>query len=341
MSFLKKVPLFVVPSRSLTSRVRPRPLIRLPCYRADRAPLEIVAVSEAQRRSRIFVRRNVASVVCLAPHTARISPCAGVHRSASSVLFCVCPQTPPPSSGSVGCQPHHPLWIPYGTGLASDLSAAVLPVALCPEFGECIDGEPLGSDLSAPNDSDTSAAPTQYHEAHAKASEPGKVLFSALAPIDDQHALLTSTLIPILEKVSGHQHGLEAVSESGPLPASGAPTRTNWTRSELTRVPATRVPAKRSSGGVHAVELSQISGLAASEADADGRRPPSARSDNASTLSFGSANSAFTMLSPSSSSSQLPSPRPGSKLKASQSHPALAMATHKGKQVASTLAQER
>jgi len=223
------------------------------------------------------------------------------------------------------------------------------------EFGADIDGEPLGSDRSAPgsapyesdHSADHSAAPTHVADAqkfggrglHAKAGAPA-----------DEQALLNnvfadSALLPILEKAVAAGGGAGGIG----APVAAHPARPPHRR-ERPHDAYKRVPAKRSEKGdlSRVADLSQISrlpippgGLAASAlADsiyapggaAGSGRPHSSRSDNASQLSFGSANSAFSppssLLSPSSSSSQLASPRP-SGLKASQSTPALSVA-HKG-----------
>jgi len=187
------------------------------------------------------------------------------------------------------------------------------------EFGADIDGEPLGSDHSAPNDSDKSAAPTCAAPG-ASAGE-GHV---AGAPDDDEAVLGAATnLIPILQKVAEHAT-LEVVQESdgarvalaGPSAAAAAAARKAW------KANARHVPALRKD--VDLSELRLKGGLD------HGLRPPVAGigprsfdSDAKSDVSFGSAQSAFECYS-SPSSSHLNSPRGRTELKAAQSMPLLA-----------------
>lgn len=186
------------------------------------------------------------------------------------------------------------------------------------ELGADIDGEPLGSDRSAPNDSDDSAAVT------IAAAASGTGSGAAGAPADEflkiQHSGLVNGLMPILEKVAG----------SAPLGAAPSGKRP-WRPTQQPRDGYKHVPAKRSEGGslpAHVADLSQLSRLPLPPGSEP--VPHSSRSDNASQLSFGSANSAFSppssLLSPSSSSSQLASPRPAHGLAASKSVPSISVA---------------
>lgn len=210
-------------------------------------------------------------------------------------------------------------------GSPTDEGACDIDRAGLGEFGADIDGEPLGSDRSAPNESDHSAAPTQHHildpSCQSKCST-GKPENASDALVGDEHALLTNidaNLIPILEKYSHDPAG-------GTSGSSAA--RSTWQPANRVRVPALRSSSR---SNVHALDLSQISQISNSSlvagrlpklgqipATDNDARPPSARSD----LSFGSAHSAFTVLS-SPSSSQLASPRPMNTLKATVSMPAL------------------
>jgi len=196
------------------------------------------------------------------------------------------------------------------------------------EFGDTLDGEPLGSDRSAPNESDHSAdhsglSGATTHVAHARLG------LSSLDP--DQQILinnLDSDLLPILEKVAcsgGMPPGVRS-GRRAPNPRTTALAQRGDETDGYKRVPAKH--------GATVADLSQISRLPIPPGSVERfGRPHSSRSDNASQLSFGSANSAFSppssLLSPSSSSSALASPRPPTGLKASQSTPTIHVSTHK------------
>jgi len=219
------------------------------------------------------------------------------------------------------------------------------------ETSEPVTDEPLGSDRSAPNDSDHSAAPT--HTAGLPSNHVG------------EQALIMSNLIPILSKVTGSApkdvnplvHAKEPKEGGLPLgerdvgATASAPARepmaredpalvgsarqmlqvvqetpglANASQSRFRRrdwVPTARlkVPALRSAGAnVQALDLSQIRLPPLGNAS-DAVQPSSARSD----VSFGSAQSAFTCCSSTSpSSSQMASPR-NKTLKGTVSMPSL------------------
>ena len=206
------------------------------------------------------------------------------------------------------------------------------PLLFAAEFGDTLDGEPLGSDRSAPNESDHSAdhsglSGATTHVAHARLG------LSSLDP--DQQILinnLDSDLLPILEKVAcsgGMPPGVRS-GRRAPNPRTTALAQRGDETDGYKRVPAKH--------GATVADLSQISRLPIPPGSVERfGRPHSSRSDNASQLSFGSANSAFSppssLLSPSSSSSALisalASPRPTTGLKASQSTPTIHVSTHK------------
>jgi len=225
-----------------------------------------------------------------------------------------CPLLPPPPATDLDLVPPSSTVTGFFRG-HSHVCSGARRVA---ELGADIDGEPLGSDRSAPNDSDDSAAVT------IAAAASGTGSGAAGAPADEflkiQHSGLVNGLMPILEKVAG----------SAPLGAAPSGKRP-WRPTQQPRDGYKHVPAKRSEGGslpAHVADLSQLSRLPLPPGSEP--VPHSSRSDNASQLSFGSANSAFSppssLLSPSSSSSQLASPRPAHGLAASKSVPSISVA---------------
>lgn len=243
---------------------------------------------------------------CLLPPVP--SPASAISRIPSILSLNYCPP-PPPSSRP------RPLTSPCSFWFVA-------------EFGDTLDGEPLGSDRSAPNESDHSAdhsglSGATTHVAHARLG------LSSLDP--DQQILinnLDSDLLPILEKVAcsgGMPPGVRS-GRRAPNPRTTALAQRGDETDGYKRVPAKH--------GATVADLSQISRLPIPPGSVERfGRPHSSRSDNASQLSFGSANSAFSppssLLSPSSSSSALASPRPPTGLKASQSTPTIHVSTHK------------
>uniref|UniRef100_A0A7S2G8U4 Uncharacterized protein n=1 Tax=Haptolina brevifila TaxID=156173 RepID=A0A7S2G8U4_9EUKA len=194
------------------------------------------------------------------------------------------------------------------------------------EFGADIDGEPLGSDHSAPNDSDKSAARTYSADEAARAAVgEGHVVG---APADEEAVLGAATnLIPLLEKVTAHST-LEVVQEGGASAAASAAAaaaaRKAW-KANARHVPAVRKDIKDG----HALDLSDLRVKGGLErAVRLGAGPRSFDSDANSEVSFGSAQSAFECyLSPSTS--QFNSPRGRSELKATVSMPSMPLAPHK------------
>mmetsp|Transcript_4968 Transcript_4968/g.13150 ORF Transcript_4968/g.13150 Transcript_4968/m.13150 type:complete len:608 (+) Transcript_4968:57-1880(+) len=204
------------------------------------------------------------------------------------------------------------------------------------ELGDDIDGEPLGSDRSVPNDSDTSAAPTYPFVGEADDASGCAPKGGTCTSADEQawvNDLIKETkLLPILERFSSHQTAQAPVRRPGAPKSSHPPSvRSRMVRrdgeasrdAEYKRVPAHRARSEGSSS--HIADLAQLGRLPSGErAAGEGLSPRDL--DKTSQFSFGSANSAFSppssMLSPSSSSSQLASPRPRV-LASSQSTPSL------------------
>ena len=155
-----------------------------------------------------------------------------------------------------------------------------------------------GSDHSAatPDDSDRSGAITQV--AAAIEHGPGQTA-NIVTPVagctiaHDGYCNVFEHLTPILSKMAGH---LEVVQENVDTLADSGRVSPDRVRSGV-QVPATRVRALRCSSSVESLNLSEVQLRGNVET-----RPVSARSD----VSFGSASSAFTCLSSSTSGSQNP-----------------------------------
>lgn len=154
-----------------------------------------------------------------------------------------------------------------------------------------------GSDRSGatPNDSDRSGASTHLASALERTDADwggnDTVLAAGHMSPHDGYTTAFEHLTPILSKMAGH---LEVVQEN-------TDADTSRSRSERgvggLRVPATRVRALRCSSSLESLNLSEVHLRDNAET-----RPQSARSD----VSFGSASSAFTCLSSSTSGSHNP-----------------------------------
>jgi len=157
-------------------------------------------------------------------------------------------------------------------------------------LGDDIDGEPIGSDTSAPsNPTNESAAPTQRGPRSGESGEEEKLQSSI------------SSLIPVLEKVTA-QTTLEVVQEGPGLPGSGSMRAMPSLGKRASRV---HVPARKD---VRALDLSDLRDKGGLErGQAAGPRQAGRDLDTRSDVSFGSAQSAFECYS--SSSSQLNSPQ--------------------------------
>ena len=200
------------------------------------------------------------------------------------------------------------------------------------------------ADRSVPNESDHSAAPTHYY------SQTGEQISVAPPPASDSSSLYQN-LMPVLSKVITNtpppQGQLEVVQENAPGVAPHKPgegpggvMRRGWRPAKSVRVPAVKGHSADSTK-VQALDLSQVKlpplGTAPGQqggAGATGGATPTApgaccaaaakSDDQVSHVSFGSAHSAFTCWSSTSSpsSSHLASPRPRP-LKTTASMPAL------------------